>query len=64
MSLIYFFKVPDIPYTLSGKKVEVPIKKILMGKNPENVVSKDSLRNPESLNWFIDFYEYLSKSLV
>ena len=59
-----FFKVPDIPYTLSGKKVEVPIKKILMGKNPENVVSKDSLRNPESLKWFIDFYEYLSKSLV
>ena len=59
-----FFQSPDIPYTLSGKKVEVPIKKILMGEKAENVLSKDSLRNPASLDWFIDFYEYFSKSLA
>ena len=55
---------PDIPYTISGKKVEVPIKKILMGDNCNDVVSKDSLRNPESLTWFIKFYENFSKSLA
>jgi acetoacetyl-CoA synthetase len=58
------FCCPDIPYTISGKKVEVPIKKILMGDNCNDVVSKDSLRNPESLNWFIEFYENFSKSLA
>ena len=58
------FECPDIPYTLSGKKVEVPIKKILMGENSNDVVSKDSLKNPESLNWFVDFYENFSKSLA
>ena len=58
-----FFQTPDIPYTISGKKVEVPIKKILMGKNKNDVVSKDSLRNPKSLDWFVEFYENFSKTL-
>ncbi len=58
------FQTPDIPYTISGKKVEVPIKKILMGKNQNDVVSKDSLRNPKSLDWFVEFYENFSKTLA
>ena len=58
------FQSPDIPYTISGKKVEVPIKKILMGKNENDVVSKDSLRNPKSLDWFVEFYENFSKTLT
>ena len=58
------FSCPDIPYTISGKKVEVPIKKILMGKECDDVVSKDSLRNPESLKWFVEFYENFSNSLA
>ena len=58
-----FFQTPDIPYTISGNKVEVPIKKILMGKNQNDVVSKDSLRNPKSLDWFVEFYENFSKTL-
>lgn len=58
------FQSPDIPYTISGKKVEVPIKKILMGKNQNDVVSKDSLRNPKSLDWFVEFYENFSKTLT
>jgi acetoacetyl-CoA synthetase len=48
---------PDIPYTLSGKKTETPIKKILMGKDPDKVVNLGSLRNPESLNFFNKFYK-------
>ena len=42
-------QVKDIPYTLNGKKVEVAIKKILDGKNIEN---KESIINPEALNYF------------
>ena len=55
-------KCEDIPYTISGKKVEVPIKKILLGYSVDNVVSRDSLRNPETIDWFVDFYENLFKT--
>ena len=51
------YKTPDIPYTISGKKLEVPIKKILTGENIKDVVSKDSLRNPSALDWFLEFYK-------
>ena len=51
------FVCPDIPYTISGKKTETPVKKILMGKDPEKVVNKGSLRNPESLEFFIEFFQ-------
>ena len=45
-------EVPDIPYTISGKKTETPVKKILMGKNPDDVVNTGSLRNPASIKFF------------
>ena len=51
------YKTPDIPYTISGKKLEVPIKKILTGEKIKDVVSKDSLRNPSALDWFVEFYK-------
>lgn len=47
---IYF--VADLPYTLSGKKLEIPIRKILQGAPIDTVVSIDSLRNPEALDFF------------
>jgi acetoacetyl-CoA synthetase len=46
---------PAIPYTLSGKKLEVPVKKLLLGKDPEKVASRDALASPESFDWFADF---------
>lgn len=46
-------EVPDIPYTISGKKTETLVKKILMGKDPKEVISSGSLRNPQSMNFFI-----------
>jgi acetoacetyl-CoA synthetase len=46
--------VPDIPRTLNGKKLEVPVKKILSGTPPERAASKDSLSNPESLDRFAE----------
>jgi acetoacetyl-CoA synthetase len=44
--------VAEIPYTLSGKKMELPVKKILMGKSIEQSVNKDAMRNPLALENF------------
>ncbi len=46
--------VHDVPRTLNGKKLEVPVKKILSGKSPEEAASRDSLSNPESLDDFAE----------
>ena len=46
--------VPDIPRTLNGKKLEVPVKKILAGQSPEKAASRDSLSNPGSLDRFAE----------
>ena len=48
------FAVPDIPKTLNGKKLEVPVKRILSGTPPEKAASKESLSNPESLDRFVE----------
>jgi acetoacetyl-CoA synthetase len=45
--------VPAVPRTLSGKLLEVPVKRILMGADPETVASRDSLVSPEALDWFV-----------
>ncbi len=47
--------VPHIPYTISGKKMEAPVKKILLGMDSGKAVSKDSMKNPEALDFFIRF---------
>ncbi|HVV89298.1 MAG TPA: acetoacetate--CoA ligase [Solirubrobacterales bacterium] len=49
--------VAAVPRTLSGKLVEVPVKRILMGADPAEVVSRDSLANPEALDWFVGLAE-------
>ncbi len=46
--------VADLPYTISGKKTETPVKKVLMGLDPKKVVNKGALRNPESMEYFIE----------
>jgi acetoacetyl-CoA synthetase len=48
------YTVGEVPRTLSGKVLEVPIKKILTGGAPEKAVSRDSLANPQALDYFID----------
>jgi acetoacetyl-CoA synthetase len=42
-------EVPAIPRTLSGKKLEVPVKRILLGQDPDTAASKDALADPRSL---------------
>jgi len=44
---------PDIPYTISGKKMEAPVKKILLGMPVEKAANVDSMRNPEALKFFV-----------
>jgi acetoacetyl-CoA synthetase len=45
--------IEEVPRTLSGKVLEVPVKKILMGAPPERAASVDSLANPRSLDYFV-----------
>jgi acetoacetyl-CoA synthetase len=48
-------EVPDIPYTISGKKMEAPVKKILLGFPVEKAANVGSMRNPEALAFFMEF---------
>ena len=51
------FAVPAVPKTITGKKLEVPLKRILMGVPAENAASAGSLANPGSLQYFVDLAE-------
>ena len=48
-------QVAEIPRTLSGKKQELPIKKLLLGQPIEKVVNKDAMANPACLDWYVQF---------
>ncbi|HET7506779.1 MAG TPA: acetoacetate--CoA ligase, partial [Solirubrobacterales bacterium] len=47
------FQIEEVPRTLSGKVLEVPVKRILMGTPPEKAASRDSLANPAALDYFV-----------
>jgi acetoacetyl-CoA synthetase len=49
------YQVPDIPYTLTGKRLEVPIRRILMGLDPDKAANRAALRNPAALDYFIAY---------
>lgn len=50
------FAIPEVPRTtLSGKKLEVPIKRLLLGEPVDRIVNRDALANPGSLDWFVAF---------
>jgi acetoacetyl-CoA synthetase len=46
---------PEIPRTLTGKKMELPVRKLLLGAQPESVASPDTMVNPGSFDFFIRF---------
>jgi acetoacetyl-CoA synthetase len=46
-------QIEAVPRTLSGKVLEVPVKRILMGQDPDTAVSRDALANPEALEYFV-----------
>ena len=47
--------IPEVPRTLSGKKMELPIKKLLLGHPLEKVAHADAMANSASLQWFVEF---------
>jgi acetoacetyl-CoA synthetase len=47
--------IAEVPRTLSGKKMELPIKKLLLGHPVEKVANADAMANPGSLTWFVQF---------
>jgi acetoacetyl-CoA synthetase len=56
------YEVREVPRTLSGKVLEVPVKKILTGTPPEKAASRDSLANPEALDWFVELAQTRGES--
>ncbi|HSC65232.1 MAG TPA: acetoacetate--CoA ligase [Caldimonas sp.] len=49
------FQVASLPRTLSGKKMELPVKKLLLGAPAGDVFKVDAMANPESVEWFAEF---------
>ncbi len=49
-----FVRIAEVPRTLSGKVLEVPVKRILMGTPPEQAASRESLANPVALDPFVE----------
>jgi len=54
------FAIAEVPRTLSGKVLEVPVKRILMGTPAEQAASRDSLANPAALDYFTEMAARLS----
>ncbi len=48
------YQVAEIPRTLSGKKQELPIKKLLLGQPIEKVINREAMANPGCLAWYVD----------
>jgi acetoacetyl-CoA synthetase len=53
------FVIPEVPRTLNGKKLEVPVKKLFMGTPIEKAISVDSMSNPQVMQYFVAFAERL-----
>ena len=49
------YQVTAIPRTLSGKKLELPVKKLLQGADPTKVMNRDAMANAACVDWFVDF---------
>jgi acetoacetyl-CoA synthetase len=49
------YQVEAVPYTLTGKKMEVPVRKILMGWALEKAASRDAMMNPDAIDYFVRF---------
>lgn len=49
------YQVPSIPYTISGKRMEVPVRRILAGMPATKAANRDAMANPAALDWFIEY---------
>lgn len=53
--------VPEVPRTLNGKKMEVPVKKVFLGTPVEKAISVDSMSNPQAMQFFVEFAKKLKQ---
>jgi len=58
---VLHFAIEEVPRTLSGKKMEVPVRKILLGFPVEEAANLGAMRNPESIEFFVDLAAKISK---
>ena len=49
------FQVPAIPLTLTGKKMEIPVRKILLGIPADKAANQNAMSNPASLDYFVNY---------
>ena len=49
------FAINAVPRTFSGKKMEIPVRRVLL--DPSAKVNRDTMANPESMDWFVAFSE-------
>jgi acetoacetyl-CoA synthetase len=56
------YQVAEIPRTLTGKKMEVPVRKLLLGAAPDKVASADAMTNPKSIAFFVRLAEQMKTS--
>ena len=56
------YHVPEIPQTLNGKKLEVPVKRIFQGIELSKSVSREAMSNPDSLQPFLELAEQIRLS--
>ncbi len=54
------YAVDEVPRTLTGKKMELPVRKILLGAAADAVASPDAMANPQSLRFFVEFAKRLN----
>jgi len=55
-----YIVVKDIPYTISGKKMEVPIRRLLLGHDPKKAINQGAMRNPDALDFYLEFAKTLT----
>lgn len=53
------FAIDQIPYTLSGKKMEVPVRRILLGQDVGKVANPGAMRNPGAIDYFVEMAGWL-----
>src|SRR5581483_3609480 len=54
--------IPEVPRTLSGKKLEIPVKKLFIGVPLEKAISVGAMSNPQVMQYFVEFAKSLTNS--
>jgi acetoacetyl-CoA synthetase len=56
-------QAPAVPRTLSGKKMELPVKKLLLGADAAQVMNRDAMANADCVGWYGGYAERLKTRL-